>query len=81
MDSINSQRSILGAKQNRFESVVRNLDNIRENITAARSRIVDADFAQETANLTKGLIMQQAGISVLAQANTVPQQVLALLGR
>lgn len=81
MDSINSQRSILGAKQNRFESVVRNLDNIRENITTARSRIVDADFAQETANLTKGLIMQQAGISVLAQANTVPQQILALLGR
>jgi flagellin len=81
MDSINSQRSILGAKQNRFESVIRNLDNIRENITAARSRIVDADFAQETANLTKGLIMQQAGISILAQANTIPQQVLALLGR
>ncbi|NLI30194.1 MAG: flagellin FliC, partial [Nitrospiraceae bacterium] len=65
---------------NRFESVIRNLDNVRENITAARSRIMDADFATETTNLTKALIVQQAGISVLSQANTLPQNVLSLLG-
>lgn len=81
MDSINSQRSVLGAKLNRFESVIRNLDNVRENISSARSRIMDTDFATETANLTKAQIMQQAGIAILAQANTIPQQVLALLGR
>ncbi len=81
LEDINSERAILGAKLNRFESVIRNLDNIRENITAARSRILDADFAEETAKMTKALILQQAGISVLAQANTVPQNVLALLGR
>ncbi|HXG31631.1 MAG TPA: flagellin, partial [Thermodesulfobacteriota bacterium] len=81
MDSINSQRSVLGAKLNRFESVIRNLDNVRENISSARSRIMDTDFATETANLTKAQIMQQAGIAILTQANTIPQQVLALLGR
>ncbi len=81
LEDINSERAVLGAKLNRFESVIRNLDNIRENITAARSRIMDADFAEETAKMTKALILQQAGISVLAQANTVPQNVLALLGR
>lgn len=80
MDSINTQRAVLGAKLNRFESVIRNLDNVRENITAARSRIMDADFATETTNLTKALIVQQAGISVLSQANTLPQNVLSLLG-
>lgn len=81
MDSINADRAILGAKLNRFESTIRNLDNVRENISAARSRIMDADFAAETSNLTKAMIMQQAGISVLAQANTLPQNVLALLQR
>jgi flagellin len=81
METFNSEKAILGAKLNRFESVVRNLDNIRENISAARSRIMDADFAVETTNLTKAMIMQQAGISVLAQANTLPQNVLALLQR
>ncbi len=81
METINSERAIVGAKLNRFESVIRNLDNVRENILSARSRILDADFAQETANLTKAQIIQQAGIAVLAQANTLPQQVLALLGR
>ncbi len=81
METLNSEKAILGAKLNRFESVIRNLDNVRENISAARSRIMDADFAIETTNLTKALIMQQAGISVLAQANTLPQNVLALLQR
>ena len=81
MDTINGDRAILGAKLNRFESTIRNLDNVRENISAAKSRIMDADFAVETSNLTKALIMQQAGISVLAQANTLPQNVLALLQR
>ncbi|MBI5598588.1 MAG: flagellin [Deltaproteobacteria bacterium] len=80
MDSISSERSIIGAKQNRFESLIRNIENTRENITAARSRIMDTDFASETANMTRGMIMQQATISVLVQANTLPQQVLALLG-
>ncbi|RMD60396.1 MAG: flagellin [Nitrospirae bacterium] len=79
MEDINSERAIIGAKLNRFESVIRNLDNIRENITAAKSRIMDADFAEETAKMTKSMILQQAGISVLSQANTIPQNVLALL--
>jgi flagellin len=70
LDTLNSEKATLGAKLNRFESTIRNLDNVRENITAARSRIMDADFAAETANMTKSMIMQQAGISVLAQANT-----------
>ncbi len=81
MEVFNAERSIIGAKLNRFESTIRNLDNVRENISAAKSRIMDADFAVETSNLTKALIMQQAGISVLAQANTLPQNVLALLQR
>lgn len=81
METFNAERSILGAKLNRFESTIRNLDNVRENISGARSRIMDADFAVETSNLTKAMIMQQAGISVLAQANTLPQNVLALLQR
>jgi len=81
METFNAERSILGAKLNRFESTIRNLDNVRENISSARSRIMDADFAIETSNLTKAMIMQQAGISVLAQANTLPQNVLALLQR
>lgn len=79
LDTFNKFRSTLGAEMNRIESTIRNLDNVRENITAARSRIQDADFAEETANLTKSMIIQQAGISVLAQANTSPSRVLALL--
>ncbi|HEB76353.1 MAG TPA: flagellin [Nitrospirae bacterium] len=79
IETINGERAILGAKLNRFESVVTNLENVRENLSAARSRIMDADFAAETANLTKAMITQQAGISVLAQANSLPQNVLALL--
>ncbi len=80
LDTINTEKSKLGATLNRLESTLKNLDNVRENITAARSRIMDANFAEETANLTRAMIMQQAGISVLAQANTLPQQILALLG-
>lgn len=80
LDTITSEKAKLGAVQNRLTSTIANLDNVRENITSARSRIMDADFAAETANLTKALIMQQAGISVLSQANTLPQNVLALLG-
>jgi len=76
---INTQRAILGSTQNRFESVIRNGENIVENLSAARSRIEDADFAAETANLTKYQILQQAGISVLSQANALPQSVLGLL--
>ena len=79
IETINGERAVLGAKLNRFESVVTNLENVRENLSAARSRIMDADFAAETANLTKAMITQQAGISVLAQANSLPQNVLALL--
>jgi len=71
----------LGAVNNRLEYTVANLNNIIENVSAARSRVMDADFAVETANMTKSMILQQAGISVLAQANQSPQQVLALLGR
>ncbi len=80
LDTITAEKAKLGAIQNRLASTIANLDNIRENITSARSRIMDADFAAETANLTKAMIMQQAGISVLSQANILPQNVLALLG-
>ena len=76
---INTQRAILGAVQNRFESVIRNGENIAEQLSASRSRIQDADFAKETAALTKAQILQQAGTTVLSQANAVPQSVLALL--
>ena len=79
LTDVNSQRADLGAVQNRFESVIANLSNVSENSAAARSRIQDADFAQETANLARAQILQQAGISVLAQANAQPQNVLALL--
>jgi len=79
LDTLNSQRAILGAVQNRLQSTIVNISNTNQNTTAARSRIMDADFAAETANLTKAMITQEAGISILAQANTLPQQVLALL--
>lgn len=77
--AINSSRASLGALQSRFESVVANLATTAENLSAARSRIQDADFAAETANLTKSQILQQAGISILSQANAQPQLVLSLL--
>jgi flagellin len=77
--SISTTRAELGAVQNRFESVISSTRIASENAEASRSRILDADFAAETANLTKSQILTQAGISVLAQANAQPQQVLALL--
>ncbi|MBT8139319.1 MAG: flagellin [Gammaproteobacteria bacterium] len=77
--TISSIRADLGAVQNRFQSTISNLSTTSENLSAARSRIQDADFAAETANLTRTQILQQAGISVLAQANALPQQVLGLL--
>ena len=77
--SIDTTRGNLGAVQNRLLSTISNLQNVAENVSAARSRIMDADFAAETANLTRASILQQAGISVLAQANALPQQTLALL--
>jgi flagellin len=79
LTTLDNQRADLGAIQNRFDSVIANLSNVSENSSAARSRIQDADFAQETANLARAQILQQAGISVLAQANAQPQNVLALL--
>ncbi|XOV88285.1 MAG: flagellin [Pseudomonadota bacterium] len=77
--TINSTRATLGAIQNRFESVVSSLQERSENLSAARSRIQDADFAMETANLTRSQILQQAGTAMLAQANSLPQNVLSLL--
>ena len=79
ISSINSIRGTLGAVQNRFESTIANLESVSENISAARARVLDADFAAETANLTKAQVMQQAGIAMLAQANMLPQAVLSLL--
>ena len=79
LDQINSGRGDLGAIQNRFESVVASSQITAENLSASKSRIVDADFAAETAQLTKSQILQQSGIAMLAQANAIPQNVLALL--
>ena len=80
LSTIGTQRADLGALQNRFQSTLRNLSNISENVSAARSRIQDTDFATETANLTRNQIMQQASLSVLSQANQRPQAALSLLG-
>jgi len=79
LDTVNNSRADLGAIQNRFESVIANLQAASENATASRSRIQDADFAAETAELTRNQILQQAGIAMLSQANSAPQSVLALL--
>ncbi|MBD2858422.1 flagellin [Spongiibacter sp. KMU-158] len=79
LTQVSDLRSTFGAVQNRFESTINNLQSISENLTASRGRILDADFAAETANLTKAQILQQAGTSVLAQANQVPQAALSLL--
>ena len=79
LDVINSERATFGAMQNRFEAVIGNLSIAAENQTAARSRIMDADFASETAALTRAQILQQAGTAMLAQANAAPQNVLSLL--
>jgi flagellin len=80
LSAINGVRSDLGAVENRFQSTIRNLSNVSENISSARSQIMDTDFAKETANLTKNQILQQASISILAQASQSPQSALALLG-
>jgi flagellin len=77
--NVASQRARYGALQNRFETTVTSLQTTSENLSASRSRIQDADFAQETANLTRAQILQQAGIAMLAQANALPNQVLTLL--
>ncbi|MCE9955442.1 flagellin N-terminal helical domain-containing protein [Aeromonas rivipollensis] len=77
---VDGKRADLGAVQNRLDSTIRNQSNIAENVSAARSRIRDADFATETANMTKQNILQQAASSVLAQANQRPQSALSLLG-
>lgn len=77
---IDSKRADLGAIQNRFQSTIRNLSNIVENVSAARSRIRDTDFAKETAELTRAQILQQASTTILSQANQRPQSALSLLG-
>jgi flagellin len=79
LNTINTTRATLGAIQSRFESAVSSQQTTSENLSASRSRIQDADFASETANLAKAQILQQSGIAMLAQANAIPQNVLALL--
>jgi len=79
LNTIANQRAVLGSQQAQLESVVRNLANVAENTSAAAGRIMDTDYAAETANLTKAQILQQAATSILAQANAQPQAVLALL--
>jgi flagellin len=79
LDLVNSERATLGASQSRFEAVISNLQISMENQAASRARIMDADFASETANLSRAQILQQAGNAMVAQANQLPQQVLRLL--
>ncbi|QGW03612.1 FliC/FljB family flagellin [Proteus terrae subsp. cibarius] len=79
INKVDEARSKLGAVQNRFESTINNLNNTVNNLSASRSRILDADYATEVSNMSRGQILQQAGTSVLAQANQVPQSVLSLL--
>ncbi len=79
LDTINGQRAVMGASQSRFDSVITNLQVGVENQSAAKSRIMDTDFAVETANLSRAQILQQAGNAMVAQANQLPQQVLTLL--
>ena len=79
LEVVDGKRAELGAVQNRLDSTIRNQANISENVSAARSRIRDADFATETANMTKQNILQQAASSILAQANQRPQSALSLL--
>jgi flagellin len=76
---VSDSRASLGAVQNRFSSTIANLENVSQNVSAARSRIQDADFAKESANLAKGQILQQAGTAMLAQANASSQNVMSLL--
>ena len=79
LNQVNDKRAQFGAVQNRFEAVISNLQVSVENESAARGRIMDADFASETANLSRAQILQQAGTAMLTQANQLPQQVLQLL--
>ncbi|WP_310387177.1 flagellin [Roseateles sp.] len=79
ISTVSSERASLGASQNRFDAVISNLMVSVENQTAARSRIMDTDYATETANLSRSQILQQAGTAMIAQANQMPQQVLSLL--
>jgi flagellin len=76
---VNDQRATFGAVQNRFEAVIQTLQVSVENQSASRGRIMDADFAAETANLSRAQILQQAGVAMVSQANQLPQQVLSLL--
>jgi flagellin len=80
LEKVDTGRSKLGALQNRFESTISNLGNAAENITASRSRILDADIAEESSAMTKANVLQQAGVSMLSQANQTPQLALSLLG-
>ena len=79
IDAVTTARSTWGATQNRFEGVIANLRVAAENSAAAHGRIVDADYAMETANLSRAQVLQQAGTAMVAQANQAPQSVLALL--
>ena len=80
LQDVSSSRAELGALQNHLESTINNLSTTSENLSASRSRILDADFAAETAQLSRNQIIQQAGVSILAQANQQPQIALSLLG-
>ena len=80
LENVSASRAELGALQNRLESTINNLSTTSENLSASRSRILDADFASETAQLSRNQIIQQAGVSILAQANQQPQIALSLLG-
>jgi flagellin len=79
IDEVTTQRSTFGSVQNRFENVVANLSTASENISSAKGRIMDADFAVETSNMSRAQVLQQAGNAMLAQANQMPQQVMSLL--
>ena len=79
LSTVNDKRAVMGASQSRFDSVITNLQTSVENQTAARSRIMDTDFAAETANLSRSQILQQAGNAMVAQANQLPNQVMTLL--
>jgi flagellin len=79
LTGVSTLRSTLGAIQNRFQSTINSLQAVSENLSASRSRILDTDFAAETASLTRAQILQQAGTAMVAQANSAPQNVLSLL--
>jgi flagellin len=79
INTVNDQRATFGATQSRFDAIISNLQSSVENQSAARGRIMDADFAAETANMSRAQILQQAGTAMVAQANQLPQQVLSLL--